>query len=76
MYGLAGPTDLIVSEEGLRTATRSIVVTDHQIASEELALDRDMVGGYALAASMALGNRCSKSITPTHSGLTEIRTIF
>jgi hypothetical protein len=30
MYGLAGATELAVSEEGLQTATRSIVVTDHQ----------------------------------------------
>lgn len=30
MYGLAGATDLAVSEEGLQPATRSIVVTDHQ----------------------------------------------
>lgn len=29
MYGLGGPTDLAVSEEGFQTTLRSIVVTDH-----------------------------------------------
>jgi hypothetical protein len=31
LYGLAGSTELMVSEEGLRPATRSIVVSDHQM---------------------------------------------
>jgi hypothetical protein len=30
LYGLAGATDLAASEEAFQTATRSIVVTDHQ----------------------------------------------
>jgi hypothetical protein len=30
LYGLAGPTELAVSEEGLQPQIRSIVVTDHQ----------------------------------------------
>ena len=31
LYGLAGPTELSVSEEGLQPQVRSIVVTDHQV---------------------------------------------
>ena len=30
LYGLAGPTDLTALEEGFQTATRSIIVNDHQ----------------------------------------------
>ena len=36
MYGLAGATDLAISEEGLQIATRSIVVTDHQTVDFDL----------------------------------------
>jgi hypothetical protein len=36
LYGLAGPTELVVSEEGLQPQVRSIVVTDHQIVDFSL----------------------------------------
>jgi hypothetical protein len=36
LYGLAGPTELAVSEEGLQPQVHSVVVTDHQIVDFSL----------------------------------------
>jgi hypothetical protein len=54
LYGLAGPTELAVSEEGLQPQVRSVVVTDHQVvdfALQPLPTYDSLTGNWRLVLS-------------------------
>lgn len=56
LYGLAGPTELAVSEEGLQPQVRSILVTDHQTVDfhlEPLAGYDSLTGEWTLTLDAA-----------------------